>query len=69
MDGARANNDEEATLRISTLDTGDDLMAGIDDGGFGVFGLGKGESLWIFWRKVNVLGRFRAAEGSEGSMG
>ena len=69
MDGARANNDEEATLRTSTLDTGDDFMAGIDDGGFGVFGLRKGESLQILSGRVKVLGRFRAEEGSEGSMG
>ena len=43
MDGARANDDEEATLRIRALDTGNDFMAGIDDGGLGVVGLGKGK--------------------------
>ena len=43
MDGARANDDEEATLRIRALDAGDDFMAGIDDGGLGVLGLGQGE--------------------------
>lgn len=70
MDGARTDNDEEATPKISALDAGDDFMASIDDGGFGVFGLCKGESLCAsLGGESNALGRFRAEGGSEGSMG
>lgn len=45
MDGAGADDDKKSPLRIGTLDAMHHFMAGIDDGGFGVFGLEVDQSL------------------------
>ena len=39
MDGAGADYDEEALLRVVSSDDGDGLLAGVQDGEFGGFGL------------------------------
>ena len=40
VDGARADYDEEALLGVVPADDGDGLLARVEDGEFGGFGLG-----------------------------
>ena len=58
VDGAGADYDEEALLRVGALDDGSGLLAGVDDGVFGGFGLQGGSegSEWVCRRGLGGEG-------------